>query len=170
MKCRTARQKIRLLVGNDLSQNEVDPVQEHIAECVPCRQHVEEMLDSSDILITYSAEGLSQRRTSVWKSVVEQLPPQSDAREAPTGRQARQSISSTFRPVNTSVTIRMRAGNRWKSLTIPHGFTVVVQFGTSSASEWFAEISAIPRSVWGSLPKRHTVLRFEVSLLACEDG
>ena len=92
MKCRTARQKIRLLVGNDLSQNEVDPVQEHIAECVPCRQHVEEMLDSSDILITYSAEGLSQRRTSVWKSVVEQLPPQSDAREAPTGRQARQSI------------------------------------------------------------------------------
>ena len=92
MKCRTARQKIRLLVGNDLSQNEVEPVQEHIADCVPCRQHVEDLLDSSDILITYSAEALSQRRTSVWESVVEQLPPQPDAKGATRGRQVRQSI------------------------------------------------------------------------------
>ena len=47
MKCRTARQKIRLLVGNDLAQNEIEPVQEHIAECDPCQKHVEEMLDRS---------------------------------------------------------------------------------------------------------------------------
>jgi hypothetical protein len=91
MKCRTARQKIRLLVGNDLSQNEVEPVQEHIAECDPCREHVEDMLDSSDILITYSADALSQRKTSVWESVVEQLPPQPDS-VVPKGRQIRQSI------------------------------------------------------------------------------
>ena len=78
MKCRTARRKIRLLVGNDLAQNEVELVQEHITECDPCRQHVEEMLDSSDILVTYSEEALSQRRTSVWESVVDQLPPQSE--------------------------------------------------------------------------------------------
>ncbi|MGZ0172374.1 MAG: anti-sigma factor family protein [Planctomycetales bacterium] len=92
MKCRTARQKICLLVGNDLTQNEVEPVQEHIAECDPCRQHVEEMLDSSDILVTYSAEALSQRKTSVWESVVEQLPPQPDSTATPKGRQIRQSI------------------------------------------------------------------------------
>jgi anti-sigma factor RsiW len=91
MKCRIARQKIRLLVGNDLSQNEVEPVQEHIAECDPCREHVEDMLDSSDILITFSADALSQRKTSVWESVVEQLPPQPDS-VVPKGRQIRQSI------------------------------------------------------------------------------
>ncbi len=91
MKCRTARQKIRLLVGNDLTQNEVEPVQEHIAECDPCRQHVEEMLDSSDILTIYSADALSQRQTSVWESVVEQLPPQPDS-SVSTGWQIRQSI------------------------------------------------------------------------------
>jgi hypothetical protein len=91
MKCRIARQKIRLLVGNDLAQNEVEPVQEHIAECVPCREHVEDMLDSSDILITHSADVLSQRKTSVWESVVEQLPPQPDA-VVPKARQIRQSI------------------------------------------------------------------------------
>ncbi len=92
MKCRTARQKIRLLVGNDLTQNEVEPVQEHIAECDPCRQHVEEMLDSSDILVTYSAEALSQRGSSVWESVVEQLPPQPDSTATPGGWQIRQSL------------------------------------------------------------------------------
>tara|TARA_R110002072_G_C7973240_1_gene535025 strand:- start:6121 stop:6633 length:513 start_codon:yes stop_codon:yes gene_type:complete len=92
MKCRTARRKIRLLVGNDLAQNEVEVVQEHIAECDPCRQHVEDMLDSSDILITYSEEALSQRRTSVWESVVEQLPPQSDSANSPRSWQLRQSI------------------------------------------------------------------------------
>lgn len=92
MKCRTARQKIRLLVGNDLTQNQVEPVQEHIAECVPCQQHVEEMLDSSDVLIMYSAEALSQRKSSVWESVVEQLPPQPDAAREPENRQIRQSI------------------------------------------------------------------------------
>jgi anti-sigma factor RsiW len=91
MKCRTARRKIRLLVGNDLTQNEVEPVQEHIAECDPCRQHVEEMLDSSDILVTHSAEALSQRKSSVWESVVEQLPPQPDS-SAPRAWQIRQSI------------------------------------------------------------------------------
>lgn len=92
MKCRTARRKIRLLVGNDLTQNEVEPVQEHIAECAPCRRHVEEMLDSSDILITYSAEALSQRGSSVWESVVEQLLPQPDSTATPGGWQIRQSI------------------------------------------------------------------------------
>jgi hypothetical protein len=92
MKCRTARRKIRLLVGNDLSQNDIEPVQEHMAECAPCRQHVEEMLDSSDILVTYSAEALSQRKSSVWESVVEQLPPQPETTTAPERRQIRQSI------------------------------------------------------------------------------
>lgn len=92
MNCRTARQKIRLLVGNDLTQNEVEPVQEHIAECNPCQQHVEDMLDSSDVLTIYSAEVLSQRKTSVWESVVEQLPPQPDSTAVPKGRQIRQSI------------------------------------------------------------------------------
>lgn len=90
MKCRTARQKIRLLVGNDLGQKEVEPVQKHIAECVRCRKHVEEMLDSSDILTTYSAEALSQRKTSVWKSVVKQLPPQPDSLGPEKRRQLRQ--------------------------------------------------------------------------------
>lgn len=92
MKCRTARRKIRLLVGNDLAQNEVEPVQEHIVECDPCRQYVAEMLDSSDILVTYSAEALSQRRTSVWESVVEQLPLQPESAAAQKGWQIRQSI------------------------------------------------------------------------------
>jgi len=92
MKCRTARQKIRLLVGNDLTQNQIEPVQEHIAECAPCQQHVEEMLDSSDVLVMYSAEALSQRKTSVWESVVDQLPPQPDAAKEPKSRQIRQSI------------------------------------------------------------------------------
>lgn len=92
MKCRTARQKIRLLVGNDLNQNEVEPVQEHIAECDPCQRHVEDLLDSSDILVTYSAEALSQRKTSVWESVVEQLPPQPDSTATPKGLQIRQSL------------------------------------------------------------------------------
>ena len=91
MKCRTARRKIRLLVREDLTQNEVEPVQEHIAECDPCRQHVEKMLDSSDILVTYSAEALSQRKSSVWESVVEQLPPQPDS-AVPRGWHIRQSI------------------------------------------------------------------------------
>ena len=92
MKCRIARRKIGLLVGKDLAQNEIEPVQEHIAECAPCRQHVEEMLDSSDILVTYSAEALSQRGSSVWESVVEQLPPQPDSNVVSKGRQVRQSI------------------------------------------------------------------------------
>lgn len=92
MKCRIARQKIRLLVGDDLGQNEVEPVQEHIAECDSCREHVEEMLDSSDILITYSAEVLSQRKTSVWKNVVKQLPPQPDSRLVSRGRPLRQPV------------------------------------------------------------------------------
>lgn len=91
MKCRTARQKISLLVGNDLAQNEIEPVQEHIAECDPCQEHVEDMLDSSDVLTIYSAEVLSQRKTSVWESVVDQLPPQPDS-VVPRGRQIRQSI------------------------------------------------------------------------------
>lgn len=90
MKCRTARQKIRLLIGDDLGQNEVEPVQEHIAECVSCREHVEEMLDSSDILTTYSAEVLSQRKTSVWKNVVKQLPPQPDSLAVSRGRRLSQ--------------------------------------------------------------------------------
>lgn len=92
MKCRTARQKIRLLVGNDLNQTEIEPVQGHIANCAQCQKHVEEMLDSSDVLITYSAEALSQRKTSVWESVVEQLPPQPDATSKPKRSQIRQSI------------------------------------------------------------------------------
>lgn len=92
MNCRTARRKIRLLVGNDLSQNDIEPVQEHIAECVPCRQHVEDMLDSSDVLVTHSAEALSQRKTSVWESVVEQLPPQPETTTVPERRQIRRSI------------------------------------------------------------------------------
>ena len=71
MKCRTARQKIRLLIGNDLAQNEIEPVREHIAECDPCQQHAEDMLDSSDILTSYSGEVLLQRKTSVWESVVD---------------------------------------------------------------------------------------------------
>ena len=92
MKCRTARRKIRLLVGNDLAQNEVELVQEHITECDPCRQHVEEMLDSSDILVTYSEEALSQRRTSVWESVVDQLPPQSESAATSKRWHVRQSV------------------------------------------------------------------------------
>ena len=91
MKCRTARQKIRLLVGNDLAQNEIEPVREHIAECDPCQQHVEDMVDSSDVLTSYSGEALSQRKTSVWESVVDQLPPQLEP-AVPRGRQIRQSI------------------------------------------------------------------------------
>ena len=74
MNCRTARQKIRLLVGDDLSQNEIEPVQEHIAECAPCRQHVEELLSSSDVLVAYNAESLSQPQKSVWPNIAEQLP------------------------------------------------------------------------------------------------
>lgn len=92
MKCRTARQKIRLLVGNDLVQNEVEPVQEHIAECDLCQKYVEQMLDSSDVLTIYSAEALSQRKTSVFESVVEQLPPQPEPNVVSKGRQVRQSI------------------------------------------------------------------------------
>ena len=91
MKCRTARQKIRLLVGNDLAQNEIEPVREHIAECDPCQQYVEDMVDSSDVLTSYSGEVLSQRKTSVWESVVDQLPPQLEP-AVPRGRQIRQSI------------------------------------------------------------------------------
>lgn len=91
MKCRTARQKIRLLVGNDLAQNEIEPVREHIAECDPCQQHVEDMVDSSDVLTCYSGEVLLQRKTSVWESVVDQLPSQLDP-VVPRGRQIRQSI------------------------------------------------------------------------------
>lgn len=92
MKCKTARQKISLLVGDDLSQNEIEPVQEHIAECPPCQKHVENMLDSSDVLTIYRAEALSQRQSSVWESVVEQLPPQPDSARASGRRQIRQSI------------------------------------------------------------------------------
>ena len=102
MKCRTARQKIRLLVGNDLAQNEIEPVREHIAECDPCQQHAEDMLDSSDILTSYSGEVLLQRKTSVWESVVDQLPSQLDP-AVPRGRQIRQSILVVVAVVAISV-------------------------------------------------------------------
>jgi len=102
MKCRTARQKIRLLIGNDLAQNEIEPVREHIAECDPCQQHAEDMLDSSDILTSYSGEVLLQRKTSVWESVVDQLPSQLDP-AVPRGRQIRQSILVVVAVVAISV-------------------------------------------------------------------
>ena len=49
------------------------------------------MVDSSDVLTSYSGEVLSQRKTSVWESVVDQLPPQLEP-AVPRGRQIRQSI------------------------------------------------------------------------------
>ena len=92
MKCRIARQKIRLLIGNDLSQNEVLPVQEHIARCASCGQHVEDLLDSSDILTTFGAESSPQRQTSVWESVAGQLPAKPESGMPEQNRRLRKSI------------------------------------------------------------------------------
>jgi anti-sigma factor RsiW len=125
MKCRTARQKIRLLVGNDLGQNEIEPVQDHIAECDSCRQHVEELLDSSDILVTYSAETLSQGKTSVWKSVVKQLPPQPDSNVEPKVRQVRQSILTVVAVVVISAIGILPDLIHSPGLTYPSGVRVV---------------------------------------------
>jgi len=82
MNCRIARRRIPLLIGNDLSPKEAEPVEEHVADCDSCQRHVEDLLNSSDALMVYGAEALNQRKTSVWNNVSEQLPerPETPAR------------------------------------------------------------------------------------------
>lgn len=90
MNCRKARRKIPLLVGNDLCPVEAEPVEDHIAACDSCQRHVEDLLNSSDALMVYSADALNQRKTSVWNNVAEQLP---ERPETPSGmRPGTQSI------------------------------------------------------------------------------
>ncbi len=66
MNCRFAREMIALWVGNDLTQAEAEAVSEHVEECPDCQQHVEVMMNSSDVLDSFKAATLQTRRDSIW--------------------------------------------------------------------------------------------------------
>jgi|GEM_PF-1738684 len=66
MNCRFAREMIALWVGNDLTQVETESVSRHVDACPDCQQHVEAMMNSSDVLDSFKTATLRTHHDSVW--------------------------------------------------------------------------------------------------------
>lgn len=73
MNCRFAREMIALWVGNDLTQAEAESVSEHVDECPDCQQHVEAMMNSSDVLETFKSATVKSKHDSVWPELEARL-------------------------------------------------------------------------------------------------
>ncbi len=73
MNCKFAREMIALWVGNDLTPAEAEPVNEHVEDCPDCQQHVEALLNSSDVLVAFNAATLQTRHDSVWPKLEQQI-------------------------------------------------------------------------------------------------
>ncbi|MBI1311290.1 hypothetical protein GC176_08275 [bacterium] len=94
MNCRFAREMIALWVGNDLSQAEAESVREHVNNCSDCQQHVEALLSSSDVLVSFNAATLQARRDSVWPKLEARIA-QSDEAGSSTGKR----LGGAFRTI-----------------------------------------------------------------------
>ncbi|MHC4875996.1 MAG: anti-sigma factor [Planctomycetota bacterium] len=73
MNCKFAREMIALWVGNDLTPAEAEAVNEHVEDCPDCQQHVEALLNSSDVLVAFNAATLQTHRDSVWPQLEQQI-------------------------------------------------------------------------------------------------
>lgn len=73
MNCRFAREMIALWVGNDLTPAEAEAVNEHVEGCPDCQQHVEAMMNCSDVLETFKSETVKSKHDSVWPELEARL-------------------------------------------------------------------------------------------------
>lgn len=69
MNCRTARKKTALLVGDDLSQPEAAELLVHLRCCSDCASHHQELLTSTDVLVTCNDNPVRRDRDSIWPDV-----------------------------------------------------------------------------------------------------
>jgi hypothetical protein len=69
MNCKQAKEKLALLIGNDLDASEVGEVQKHLGQCTGCRQHLQRLSSCLEVLQVPAAGAFRAEEESLWPRI-----------------------------------------------------------------------------------------------------
>jgi hypothetical protein len=69
MNCKQAKEKVALLIGNDLDASAVGEVQKHLAQCAGCREHLQRLSSCLEVLQVPAAGAFHEDGESLWPRI-----------------------------------------------------------------------------------------------------
>ncbi|HXY35195.1 MAG TPA: hypothetical protein VEI07_13270 [Planctomycetaceae bacterium] len=69
MNCKQAKGKLALLIGNDLDALAIGEVQQHLAQCAGCREHLQRLSSCLEVLQVPAAGAFSTDGESLWPRI-----------------------------------------------------------------------------------------------------
>jgi hypothetical protein len=69
MNCKQAKEKLALLIGNDLDASEIGEVQKHLGQCTGCREHLQRLSSCLEVLQVPAAGAFRADEESLWPRI-----------------------------------------------------------------------------------------------------
>jgi hypothetical protein len=69
MNCKQAKEKVALLIGNDLDASAVGEVQKHLGQCAGCREHLQQLSSCLEVLQVPAASAFRVEGESLWPQI-----------------------------------------------------------------------------------------------------
>ena len=69
MNCKQAKERIALLIGNDLDASAVGEVQKHLGQCAGCREHLQRLSSCLEVLQVPAAGAFQADGESLWPRI-----------------------------------------------------------------------------------------------------
>jgi hypothetical protein len=73
MNCKQAKEKLALLIGNDLDASEIGNVQRHLGQCTGCREHLQRLSSCLEVLQVPAAGAFRADEESLWPRIAVRL-------------------------------------------------------------------------------------------------
>src|SRR5271155_2227744 len=69
MNCKQAKEKLALLIGNDLDASAVGEIQKHLGQCAGCREHLQRLSSCLEVLQVPVAGAFHAEGESLWPRI-----------------------------------------------------------------------------------------------------
>ena len=69
MNCKQAKEKLALLIGNDLDASAVGEIQQHLGQCAGCREHLQRLSSCLEVLQVPAAGAFHAEGESLWPRI-----------------------------------------------------------------------------------------------------
>jgi hypothetical protein len=69
MNCKQAKEKLALLIGNDLDASAIAEVQKHLVQCAGCREHLQRLSSCLEVLQVPAAGAFHADGESLWPRI-----------------------------------------------------------------------------------------------------
>src|SRR5580700_7875268 len=69
MNCKQAKEKLALLIGNDLDASAVGEIQKHLGQCAGCREHLQQLSSCLEVLQVPAAGAFRADGESLWPRI-----------------------------------------------------------------------------------------------------